>query len=1149
MKKVLNNYYLLAGLFLTISTISCFSQILGCPGVIVSDSVTINCASSGITELSANYLEIGETTSYSVSPISYEPPYSFTGLENPISVGTDDIWSPIVNLPFNFCFYGNMYTECIISSNGAISFDTSSNLASGYSSWSFSESLPDPNLFLNTIFGVYHDMDPSMGGEIAWELLGTAPCRKLVVSYHDVPLYWCASITSTFQLVLYEGTNIIELYVEEKPACSSWNSGNSLIGVQNLSGNLGLAPPGRNTTDWSVSSSAPEAWRFTPSGTDMTSIRWYDEATGGSVVGSTNTISVSPISTTTYRAEVEYLMCDGSLIVESDTVTVNIDFCPSSIDFDGIDDYVIVDSVIDPVGTLSCMAWVKLDTSFSGDSWIIGESNSSLFLDQDATVRAKITTDSGTYITATTEAVNSGEWVHLAYVYNGTSLNIYINGEESASTSVSGSALIPSTSSFFIGRHPISSSDYIKADIQEVKVYDVALTQNQLQEQIYQPIINNGGNASGFVTGKDISGLSWGNLKLYLKLTSAVTGTTSDDSSIANTALLHNMTTTQETTAPIPYVANASGQWTTTGTWEYGNVWDIENLPNKDWAIVQISNSAKVTTTSSHTHLGLLLDPGTELEIQNDQLLQNTKYLKLDGVIDLVGESQLIQTSMSELEVSSGGSLERDQDGKSNLFQYNYWSSPVNPINGISNNTNYSVAEVLKDGTIPAAPQNINWVEGYDGSPGSPISIADFWIFKFIDSPDTYTNWIQSFSSGSIKVGEGYTLKGSGASSSTQNYTFLGKPNNGLIGHSIGGDHMSLLGNPYPSALDAYAFINDNIESNPSTTGALYFWEHWGGNSHNLAAYEGGYSTLNLTGHVMAVSDPMVSSNGTGVIVPKRYVPVAQGFMVYGDTDGGTIEFNNSQRVFEKESGGNSTFVRASGNATLEENLDDNLDRVYFNFISPEGATRQLLLGVKYGLTEAIDYGYDAKRFNEQYTDCGWKIAEEAYVIQGIGEIYEDLELPLIIKVGAAGQCKFNVSSLADLNENIEVYFKDAELQTETVLDHNLEASLYLESGNYTNRFSLVFKASEILDIEETLINELMVFYNSSKEEVNIINPSSFLISKIRLIDILGKEIMTYGHKYIGVTEILLPVKLADGIYLVEFMIENNRVVKKIIIN
>ena len=276
-KKQNINQLFLKGLFIFVFVnTNVFSQVQGCPGVEVSADATLDYSISDSVNLSASYLEIGETTSYTVSSILYDPPSSYSGLDNSVSVGVDDVWSPSVNLPFNFCFYGNMYTECVISSNGAISFDTLSNIPSGYSGWKVNNEVPSSNLFLNSIFGVYHDLDPSSGGSVSYELIDEAPCRKLIVSYHEVPLYLCSNSTSTFQVVLYETTNIIDIYIEEKSSCVYWNFGNSVLGIQNTSGSEGVSAPDRNTSNWVVLPSNPEAWRFTPSGNEITSIQWFD---------------------------------------------------------------------------------------------------------------------------------------------------------------------------------------------------------------------------------------------------------------------------------------------------------------------------------------------------------------------------------------------------------------------------------------------------------------------------------------------------------------------------------------------------------------------------------------------------------------------------------------------------------------------------------------------------------------------------------------------------------------------------------------------------------------------------------------------------------------------------------------------------------
>ncbi|GIV26632.1 MAG: hypothetical protein KatS3mg027_0446 [Bacteroidia bacterium] len=288
----------------------------GCPNITASaSSPSVGCGSPPCVTLTASAFNIGQTTSYSVTSIPFAPPYPIAGSGIGVSVGTDDVWSPLVNLPFPFCFFGSTYNQCVIGSNGVISFNLS--YASGYCPWSFSATCPSPSLPTNAIFGVYHDIDPSVCGSVTYTLIGTAPCRMLVVNFNNVCHYSCTSIKSSFQMVLYETTNVIEVYVQNKPTCSSWNSGNALIGIQNAAGTVGYTPPGRNTGPWSASN---EAWRFVPTGPSIYGpIQWYD-ASGMFATG--NSVVVCPSSTTTYTAVTTYTRCDGLNITVSAPVTI-----------------------------------------------------------------------------------------------------------------------------------------------------------------------------------------------------------------------------------------------------------------------------------------------------------------------------------------------------------------------------------------------------------------------------------------------------------------------------------------------------------------------------------------------------------------------------------------------------------------------------------------------------------------------------------------------------------------------------------------------------------------------------------------------------------------------------------------------------------
>lgn len=305
--------YLIMSLF---SLSIAHAQAPGCPSVNAGPDQTINCA--GTVQLNATALHTGLTNTYAVSSIPYAPPYPYnTG--TPILVNIDDRWSQIINLLFNFCYYGDTYTQIIAGSNGVISFNTTD--ANGYCPWAYTASVPSPSLILNAIFGVYHDIDPAVAGTMYQSVLGSYPCRTFVVNWNNVAMYSgsCNYMLATHQIVIYEATNVIEVYVQNAPLCPTWNSGNKLIGIQNSTGTQGIAAPNRNTGPWSATN---EAWRFTPNGAPNYTIQWYQ---GVTQISPTASVSVSPTTTTTYTAVCVYDNCDGNQITVTDDVTVTVD--------------------------------------------------------------------------------------------------------------------------------------------------------------------------------------------------------------------------------------------------------------------------------------------------------------------------------------------------------------------------------------------------------------------------------------------------------------------------------------------------------------------------------------------------------------------------------------------------------------------------------------------------------------------------------------------------------------------------------------------------------------------------------------------------------------------------------------------------------
>lgn len=186
-------------------------------------------------------------------------------LTNPSSVSlTDDRFSGIINIGFTFNFYGQDYTQCVIGSNGMISFNTSN--ANQSNSWSLDGS-PLPNSggtgslanARNAAMITYHDINPGQGGEILYETIGTAPNRMFVVIYSNIPMF--SSGECAYQAgIFYEGTNEIEFFISHKPI-SGWNGGLAIQGLQNSAGTVAHIVAGRNNTQWTTTN---DGKLFTP---------------------------------------------------------------------------------------------------------------------------------------------------------------------------------------------------------------------------------------------------------------------------------------------------------------------------------------------------------------------------------------------------------------------------------------------------------------------------------------------------------------------------------------------------------------------------------------------------------------------------------------------------------------------------------------------------------------------------------------------------------------------------------------------------------------------------------------------------------------------------------------------------------------------
>lgn len=237
----------------------------------------------------------GSIAGYRVDQINYsECPFPFDINQLPAqyrnqitTITRDDYWdTKLIDLPFTVCFFDGVYRQALVGANGIVSFDPNVH-PNDYCQWRLTDQNDIPNknfIYKNCIMGVYQDYYPVpyAGGkqQIWYGVLGEWPCRKMVVCWNEVPMYNNHSTVNSSMIVMYEGTNVVDVYVKNRDLSpSGWNDNRGIIGIINADGSDGLAAPGRNTTDGASNrrawSAKQEAWRFTPYSTPAYMLSWY----------------------------------------------------------------------------------------------------------------------------------------------------------------------------------------------------------------------------------------------------------------------------------------------------------------------------------------------------------------------------------------------------------------------------------------------------------------------------------------------------------------------------------------------------------------------------------------------------------------------------------------------------------------------------------------------------------------------------------------------------------------------------------------------------------------------------------------------------------------------------------------------------------
>ncbi len=474
---------------------------------------------------------------------------------------------------------------------------------------------------------------------------------------------------------------------------------------------------------------------------------------------------------------------------------------------------------------------------------------------------------------------------------------------------------------------------------------------------------------------------------------------------------------------------------------------------------------------------------------------RNIELAGADSFIYLRNDGQLLQSATS-LGNSGLGNLSVYQEGNVTAYEYNYWCSPIgDKVAGSNASTPFGVA--LLNDVVNVTQSNPAAVIAHPDRNGvaTPLEIDSRWIYKYTNPSNLYSAWIFIGNTINIEPGEGFTMKGSNGTNvlnnptgTDQRYDFRGKPNSGTFTLNVaapiaGVAQQTLVGNPYPSALDARAYIYDT-QNAAAITAALYYWEQAVIGSHYTNQYQGGYGTyiINLAGTSDTYTPAVFlsySSQGndgpatgdSGTKNARRFIPVGQGFMVEGKVGStGTVRAKNNMRAFYKESSTNSEFFR-NASPDSEETIseiqynDDGLSivpsdykRFRINVEFNNLYKRQLVQNFHASATNGYDIGLEAKGGIESPdSDAYWPFDNDKYVIQAFS-FDESLTIPLEVMLTEQQPISFSIFDIQNFDDSQPIYLHDMEANVYV----DLRAQNYdinLPIGKYTDRFEITWIA------------------------------------------------------------------------------------------
>ena len=554
-------------------------------------------------------------------------------------------------------------------------------------------------------------------------------------------------------------------------------------------------------------------------------------------------------------------------------------------------------------------------------------------------------------------------------------------------------------------------------------------------------------------------------------------------------------------------VMSDAAQLKISGTTWNGSVWS-NGLPDIS-KLATINGNYDTTTNGNFECCSLVVNATFTLNIQATTFVLIQNDLTVNGTLNVLNDGSLIQ--VNDLGVNTGNiSYERITSG--NALDYVYWSSPV---------------------------------DGYS----TPSSGHVFtWSPTIVNSNGGLGNWTYSLGT-TMQPGVGYIMRDvfsktfdngvarNGIISATiQRGSYTGSNYAGTNGVVITNldDNLNLLGNPYPSSINAIDFLlaNTNIE------GAVRIWSHGISPSNAIQnPFYGSYQS-NYSINDYIIYNSTGSSTGPGTF--GGFIAGGQGFFTImndGVASSQNVFFNNSMRDKTYDNG---QFYRGISSRISTEDKH----RIWLDLNNANNQSAKTLVGYVSGATIGKDRMYDAVTLESTETSIYSIVDNQKMSIQGRFPFSENDVVPLGVKITKEGTNSIGIFAVDGLFNQQNIFLEDLYLN----IIHDLKTTAYsFDSplGVFNDRFILRFKDAT-LSTNEFVFNENEIQINSDQFiEIKLLSDKN--IKSVVIYDILARKI--FDKNDINNNSVIISsLNKNNAPLIVKIKLDNNIIISKKII-